>query len=307
LGQRVVDSESLFVAMDKGRTRTHLAHLDTSPAFEIVTDEDQLVGAVRRLGLPVVVKPVDETSSTDVALAYSETEALGVFRQIRRISHNRKGFARPSGVLVEEYLSGPEFSVETFTKAGVTSAYGVTRKTPLAANPFVEQADSFPYEESAVQMALVRAATDAVDSLRGFAGAAHTEIRMTSSGPRIIELNARQGGGHLPSMIELVTGRNVFLEVAQMYIDTLEITSPTSRVGGVTWWQFYTEVDPEQLLELGRDEGVIVQVFGNTKTRESAHGPPTNHDCLGSVLVPGENIEQTFEIARRIARKAVET
>lgn len=34
----------------------------------------------------------------------------------------------------------------------------------------------------------------------------HTELRLTSSGPRVVEVNARTGGGMIPRLGQLVTG-----------------------------------------------------------------------------------------------------
>lgn len=45
-------------------------------------------------------------------------------------------------------------------------------------------------------------------------GATHTELRLTRTGPRVIEIGARPGGDLIPLLVRLVTGRDQVVEAA---------------------------------------------------------------------------------------------
>lgn len=57
-------------------------------------------------------------------------------------------------------------------------------------------------DRSAVESLVVRA----LDAIGLDHGLGHTEVRLTPAGPRIVELNPRQGGGFVFDLVHLVTG-----------------------------------------------------------------------------------------------------
>ena len=120
----------------------------------------------------------------------------------------------PEAMIVEEYLSdGPDMpggfeagyvSVETVAVAGQMTHLAITGRFPLAF-PFRETGFFIPATLPSEQ------AAEVVDlagrTLRGLGietGAAHTEIKLTAEGPRVIEVNGRIGGG-VPEMLRLAT------------------------------------------------------------------------------------------------------
>jgi biotin carboxylase len=115
----------------------------------------------------------------------------------------RLSIPAPEAVLVEEYLSGTEFSVETFDEQVV----GVVRKR-LGPHPhFVETGHDFPARTRAAEHDdLAATALAALRALGLGWGAAHVELRLTGAGAAVVEVNPRLAGGMIPRMLREALG-----------------------------------------------------------------------------------------------------
>ena len=108
------------LALDKGRSKALFrqaglmtpasGRLDPERAVEI--EESELDGWLRRndLEVPVVVKPTDGGSSQGVAICETLSEAAAAAQE----AGEQAGDNPASGVLFEEYIDGPEFTVGLF-------------------------------------------------------------------------------------------------------------------------------------------------------------------------------------------------
>jgi biotin carboxylase len=126
--------------------------------------------------------------------------------------------ADAGALMVEEYLpDGPPMpggfeadyvSVETIAVAGRLTHLALTGRFPLAP-PFRETGFFIPATVTAGQQAEILAlAAKALHALGVRTGPAHTEIKLTPEGPRVIEVNGRIGGG-VPEMLRLATGMDM--------------------------------------------------------------------------------------------------
>lgn len=113
---------------------------------------------------------------------------------------------RADGVMLEEFVDGPEFSVESLTHDGQTHVIVVSDKLTSGAPYYVELGHNQPsrWPETDVE-SLRRAAMDAVSALSIDQAAEHTELRLTAQGPVIMEGAARLGGGFINSHLVPVT------------------------------------------------------------------------------------------------------
>lgn len=150
-------------------------------------------------GLPVVVvKPVASAATDHVRVCQSAVE---VARACGLILGSANVFGKPNHqALIQEYLSGPEYYVNTVSVDGThviaeTWQYTKTR-TPQGAPIFdyEEPADLAAPETQAVHDYLRRALT----ALGVRTAAAHSEIVLTARGPVLIDPGARLGGGIQP-------------------------------------------------------------------------------------------------------------
>lgn len=201
---------------DLTRQRMQAAGLP-GPTFAITEDWPGTRAAGRRLGFPLVIKPVDLCAGMFVRLVTDEAQLREAFDALDGFPVNARGQQRSSLVLLEEVLVGPEVSVETVTVDGTTRVLGVTDKS-LAGEPwFVETGHMFP---AALDAATVTAVCDmAVAALAAVGlerGVAHTELRLTVAGPRVVEINPRPAGNQITELVRRVTGVDLPMVYTQL-------------------------------------------------------------------------------------------
>jgi biotin carboxylase len=115
---------------------------------------------------------------------------------------------RADGVMVEAFVEGPEFSVETLSWRGQTQLIAITEKMTSASQHCVEIGHRQPCLRSAAERALLAdTALAAVRALGIDNAAGHSELRLGRDGPVMMESAARLGGGFISSdLVPLSTG-----------------------------------------------------------------------------------------------------
>ncbi|WP_274036575.1 ATP-grasp domain-containing protein [Streptomyces sp. MMBL 11-1] len=189
---------------DKATSRSLMAtHKVPSARFAAVSDIRAAAAAAKDIGYPVVLKPASHAASIGVIRVDSADELADAWK-FTTAGASEQG-PEGSGVLVEEYLSGPEISVECVTYQGHTQAVALTHKT-LAFAPLFEEIGHTVTAQDPLLKTVGPIAADAVRSLGVTDGVQHVEMRLTHTGPAIIEVNGRIGGDHIGKLVLLATG-----------------------------------------------------------------------------------------------------
>ncbi|MGW3228658.1 ATP-binding protein [Kitasatospora sp. NPDC001095] len=210
---------------NKAASRAAFAAAGVPSAASVRVDSfDQALAAAEGIGYPVVVKPTAAAGSIGVRRADDSFDLVDAYTQAAL--HADDGF----GVLVEEYLDGPEVSVECVTVLGVTTPVAVTRKR-LGPAPYFEET-GHSVEAGDPLLALVGpTAVQALDAV-GFAnGISHVEMRLTDGGntPRLIEVNGRLAGDLIPHLVREATGIDLPLAAADIALGLQPDLAPTRR------------------------------------------------------------------------------
>jgi biotin carboxylase len=159
------------------------------------------------LGYPLVLKPNRASGSWHTFPLGDVDELASVWRQL--------GGAPPEPLILEQYLPDGDpmpggfeadyVSVETVASAGELTHLAITGRFPVVP-PFRETGFFIPSTLPAGHRQEVLEVAGSALRAVGFAvGVAHTEIKLTCEGPRVIEINGRIGGG-VPEMFSLTTG-----------------------------------------------------------------------------------------------------
>lgn len=176
------------------------AHGLSVVAAREVPTADAALAEVTDDELPVIVKPAGLSGSRGVALIRARADLLRWAEHVRAAGHE-------GPFLVEEYLQGPEYSVETLTVNGTHHLMGVTAKQTTGAPEFIETGHVFPAPIPEADAAALSELTLRLLDLTGYAfGPAHTEIIMTAQGPRIVESQTRLGGDRIPVLVDIASG-----------------------------------------------------------------------------------------------------
>lgn len=308
LGLPTVSVDGVATARNKALMRRRCAELGVAiPAFRTVQTPAEAATAAAEIGLPCVVKPADETSSADVRLVETAEQAAEHVELIRSRVENTRGQSRYHELMVEEYLSGPEVSVEVLADGDRYEVLGVTDKSVIGQGYFVELAHTFP---SSLPEKLVGAIGDlAVESLRacGFdLGMAHVEIKVTESGPKLIEINPRPAGGKITYLADRALGIKSLELVARQYLgEKLPArVVPDKPVAGAAIR--YLIAQPGRVVSVSGQERAaalpgVEEVVVKPKPGAVLREPRRNGDRAGHVLV----IAETAQLAARTAEAAV--
>ena len=151
-----------------------------------------------------ILKPSRNSGSRGVAKISQQTskeEFVGLFERAKNES-------RDKSVMLEQFIEGPEFSVEIIVWNGNVNVLTVTDKKTTEAPYFVElghnQPSVFPEE---MQARLKDAAVAGVKALGLDNCAAHAELKMMGGEPYLMEIGARLGGDFISTeLTHLSTG-----------------------------------------------------------------------------------------------------
>jgi biotin carboxylase len=197
---------------DKARQRRALAVMPGSPGFVECLEVRQAAEAAVRLGGDVVVKPCQGSGSEGVRACSGPEEAASWAERLLARRTNERGAPVSPRILVEQRVAGPEYSVELLNGR----PWGVTAKHLGGAPYFVETGHDFPAGLDRAQWdAVTGTAEEALKILGLGRGPAHVELRLTTGGPVVIEVNPRLAGGMIPRLIELATGHDLIAAVVE--------------------------------------------------------------------------------------------
>ncbi|WP_327301491.1 pyridoxal-phosphate dependent enzyme [Streptomyces goshikiensis] len=229
-------AEAMRTCRDKAKLRETLARAGVrQPRFVVVRDAATGVTAAAKVGLPCVVKPVDDSGSTNVLRCTSAEEVSAHVTHILARTVNARGLPTAGAVLVEELADGPEYSVEMFSVEGRHHCVGITAKSVTGTPYFVEHQHLFPAPvPPAVAEELARTARAALTAAGVRSGPTHTELRLVADGPVIIEVNPRLAGGMIPEMIRLATGTGLLEQQVRAATGQEPLLEPEfARQGGI--------------------------------------------------------------------------
>jgi len=218
--------ESVDAARDKYRTRAALkaAGLPT-PRNAIIRSEAELEASGLAVGFPAVLKPVSGAASLGVKKVTSMEELQACYREVVAELNSLvvssgalvKGGANSGGVdatkvvdltvLLEQYLDGREVDVDIVMSEGDWQYAAVADNGPTLEPYFNETwglcPSLLPKEQ---QSELKELSVKSVQALGFSSGVFHVECKYTTTGPQLIEVNARMGGGPVRECNRLVWG-----------------------------------------------------------------------------------------------------
>jgi biotin carboxylase len=267
--------------------------------------------AVRDVGCPGVLKPSTGVASLFTVRFDSEDELDGWFSQFDAAAsgHHSAAIREMDGRwLVEEYLDGPGFSVESLTLGGETTHVAVCRKGEMSQPFFLETGHTCPAPvapELREKMEDVAAA--AIQALGITDGITHAEMKLTSRGIRVLEVGARMGGGSIRQVVKLATGVDLLeltLELARGRKP--EIRPLTDRAAASRSW--FPE-RPCVVRDISRADELldlpgIVAVNRWTQDGEVYRLPPDGYREVLGVVATGATPEQATERAEAAVAEA---
>lgn len=202
-----ISQETALRATNKAEMRVSLKKANVPvPIFFKVDDKKEYLEAVYKIkeaGYKCIIKPVDNSGSRGISLLSDYNE-----QTIEKAFNYSSEYSRTGSLMVEEFMEGPEVSVETLSINGECHVIQITDKLTTGEPYFVEMGHSQPSQLPENVKHKICEITIAANRAIGIEnGPSHTEIKVTKDGPKIVELGARLGGDNITThLVPLSTG-----------------------------------------------------------------------------------------------------
>jgi biotin carboxylase len=271
------------------------------PDFEIIENEHSLKDTVKRIGFPLVIKPVDNSGSRGVTMVEKPEQLLPAYFTARANSAK-------NAVIIEEFIEGTELTVEGFSVNGTHHILAISDKFKPEGSYRVAIQLTYPaaisFEQEREIVDLMRAAYDAaeVDNTP-----THSEIILTSKGPKIVEIGCRGGGFFVfTKVVGAVSGYDIVANWTRLCADDSVDEIKIAKRGVVLG--FYAAapgrlVSVKGLQEAQAMEGVETGLF--IKPGEVVPELKTDGSRTGWMVVCGRDRTQAVERAD-IVRETVQ-
>ncbi|AIO66606.1 lyase family protein [Burkholderia oklahomensis] len=223
LGLPTANTEATRICRDKKRLADALAeHGLDAPRTRALSLDTDAPPALDGLAYPVVVKPRTGSGSVGVRLCANAEEAGEHCAALYR--------AGTHAALVQTYVEGDEYSVETLTVEHETQIVGIVRKRLGREPHFVEIGHDYPAPLSSGQRERIeRTVLRALEAVGYAFGPAHTELRVRGDTATIIEINPRLAGGLIPVLLGEVFGVDLLDHVLDMWLGVAAFPDLTAK------------------------------------------------------------------------------
>ncbi|WP_445282523.1 ATP-grasp domain-containing protein [Streptomyces sp. DSM 118148] len=299
---------------DKWLMRCRLAEQGLPvPHASRVTDRASLDAFGALAGYPFIVKPVSTTAGFGLIRAESPQDLDRVWARVQELDGGRTDRGSTmftvDGFLMESFIDGPEFSVEALSFAGRHVVVAVTEKL-TAEDHFAELGHAVPARlADAERQRLTGAVEDFLTAMGVTDGPSHTEIRLSSRGPVVIESHNRLGGDHIVELVEAAYGIDMIAYGAAWPLGLVEPLAepPAPKAAAV-------------MRAVVREPGIVSAVSGVEKVRvrpdvltaqvsvrpgDLVRPLRDNWDRLGSVVVTAPDTDTAVELCEYLVGEEI--
>jgi biotin carboxylase len=208
LGLPGLDPATVDLVRHKAKMRAAVAAagLDGPPFTSVYTPEE-VDQAFTKIEFPAVVKAVESSGSIHVTRVDTLEEARAAVQAVHDDDDLDLGRRLNRETVIEQYVSGDEFSADGFVFDGKVTIAAITRKL-LGPEPFfVELGHLTPAALSEETTSAVERYVDGVvRAVNVTSGPFHCELRVSDGKPVLMEIAARLPGDRIVDLIESAVG-----------------------------------------------------------------------------------------------------
>lgn len=195
------------------------------------------VDEAKDLDFPLILKPRDNSGSRGVILCRD-------MQSLQNAMDEALQYTRLDSVLVEEFIEGPEYSIESLHYDGKSEVVQFTEKrtTPFPYN--VELGHIQPANLTDERKEEIRTIIAKIGEALHFENCpSHTELKINERGVYVIETSPRLGGDYITSTLTpLSTGINLEDQLLHIALNKeVDCTPRYSRYSGVRFFSFDTD------------------------------------------------------------------
>lgn len=304
LGLPGISPQTALNATNKAEMRNCFKeHHVPIPEFYVAENEKEFIEFTKHIKDKFIIKPADNSGNRGIKLVSMPLE----LRELKEVYKYSKQYSKDGRILLEEYMEGEEFSVESISINGVCHVIQITDKITSGEPYFVEIGHTQPSKyNQTVKTNIAETAQLGVNALGIMSGPSHTEIKLTKEGPKIVEIGARLGGGCITThLVPLSTG--VDMVKANILIALGEMPDLSPRYEKAAAIRFFRTPSGlfkgvEGVEEAKKMPGVIEIGFFK---QIGEYIPPMRNglDRVGYVITQRDNRNSAVELCEEILRK----
>ncbi|MGB8380809.1 MAG: ATP-grasp domain-containing protein [Dermatophilaceae bacterium] len=298
---------------DKLAMREHLAgHHTSGLRWSAVHSAESLARFAAATGYPFIVKPTSATAGFGLIRVDGPADLPQAWARIRHLTGKRTDrgstLFRVDEFIAEEYVDGPEYSVEAFSFGGRHLVVAITEKTSHPST-FAELGHAVPARVTSRMASLLRdTVKDFLDAVGVTDGPSHTEVRLGSRGAVIIEGHNRVGGDRIHDLVEIAFGIDLVSWGIAWPLGLLpEVTVGPVPVAGACTRFLHAEsgvvTDLTGPHELAKAEGVVAATV-SVGVGDRVHALRDNWDRIGQVITRGTDTNDAISLCENAIRDA---
>ncbi len=256
---------------------------------------------------PFVVKPVDNMGARGCRMVRTVEELGGAVRTAVEYSRTKRA-------ILEEYMEGPEFSIDSLVYNGTVTVTGFADRHIYYPPYFIEMGHTMPTVLSREDKELIiEEFCKGVLSLGLSCGAAKGDIKLTKSGPKIGEIAARLSGGYMSGWTyPYASGINLTeqaLLIAMGEKPSIALTGksiePAKTSAERAWISIPGIVQSVIGLEDAEKAPYVKDVFPRVKEGDAVSFPVNNVEKCGNVLSCAREHERAVESAEKAVQSII--
>lgn len=296
-----IDYDTAVRATDKGEMIKAFEEYDVAhPMYLILENGKSIDDIVDKIVYPLIIKPTDNSGSRGVVLVHNKEELYDAISY--SIEESREG-----NVILEEYMVGPEVSVEVIVLDGEPHILQITDKLTTGAPHFVEMGHSQPSRLSEeIQNEIRILASKACKAVGIVNGPAHAEIIVTENGPKMVEIGARMGGDSITThLVPLSTGVDMTKATIQIACgQTPDIDKKINKASAI---RFFNVSEGEIISISGVEEAKkipgVKEIIFTKKVGDIVGDITSSNDRVASVITQADTPENAISICEKALQK----
>jgi biotin carboxylase len=295
-----ISYQTAINASDKGVMRLRFAEAGVpSPKFITIHDIPPQDFSLP-FDFPTVVKPVDNMGGRGCRKVSSQNDLALAVKDSLHFSRSRK-------VIIEEYMDGPEFSVDAIVHNGNITMCGLADRHIFFPPYFIEMGHTMPTNiDAESQNAIFKVFTQGVKALGIQNGAAKGDIKLTQKGPMIGEIAARLSGGYMSGWTYPYSSG---VEPARAAIQVAIGTQPDTLTPAKNWTsaeRAFISIPGKVKSMSGIDEAKnmphIKDIFLRIEKGSSVQFPVNNVSKCGNIISAAPTREEAVYAAEKAAQ-----
>ncbi|VEI21173.1 Alanine-anticapsin ligase BacD [Serratia plymuthica] len=266
------------------------------PDYALISTLDELNTVKNRFKYPNVIKPINMAGSRGVTKNNTPKDLQDNFNELTAISP-LFGVKKENSYLIESFIEGEEFSVESVTFHGVTHVVSITKKIVSEGKYFVEIGHVSPaIIQEDIRLKVVDVTSRGLAALGIDNAVSHTEIKIKDSSVFIVEIAARLGGGHIPELVMRSSGVDLWQCAISIALnEEPKIVSSFNKYAGIAFITADEGVFSSFELKKIDEKICIDEIHADMKPGDFVHSLTCASDRLGYIIMTGIDYKLVYE------------